>query len=180
MSELRTDIPTHDGSGLAMRLPQVSVDEITGLLKILARVAFAQRISLAGLADTVRYDQDRLLNLLGLLGILGFAEVSGGAVRLTRTGRLYARASDHERKTVFAGQLARRIPLAAYVRDVLEADPAHHLALSTMLIDLQQRFALADAGAAMRTVIAWARYAGLFFYDEVSGLLWLEQSDACP
>src|SRR5260221_2833308 len=162
MSDLRTDLPPHDGSGLAMRLPQGSIDEIPGLLKILARVAFAQRVSLADLSDTVRYDQEKLLNLLKRLGILGFAEVSVGAVRLTRAGRLYARASDHERRTVFAGQLAQRIPLAAYVRDVLEAHPAHRLALTTMLVDLQQRFALADAGAAMRTVIAWARYAGFF------------------
>jgi NitT/TauT family transport system ATP-binding protein len=176
MSELGTDIPTHDVSGLAMRLPQGSIDEIIGLLKILARLAFAQRLSLADLSDTVRYDQERLLSVLELLGILGFAEVSGGAVRLTRAGRLYARASDHERKTVFAGQLAQRIPLAAYVRDVLEAHPAHRLALCTMLVDLQQRFAIADADVAMRTVIAWARYAGFFFYDELSGLLSLEQS----
>jgi NitT/TauT family transport system ATP-binding protein len=176
MSDLRTNIPPHDGPGLAMRLPQGSIDEIIGLLKILTRVAFAQRVNLADLSDTVRYDQEKLLSLLELLGILGFAEVSGGVVRLTRAGRLYARASDHERKTVFAGQLAQRIPLAAYVRDVLEADPAHRLALSAMLVNLQQRFAIVDAGAAMRTVIAWARYAGFFFYDDLSGLLSLEQS----
>jgi NitT/TauT family transport system ATP-binding protein len=176
MTDLRTDLPTQDGSELAMRLPQGSIDEIIGLLKILARLASAQRVSLADLSDTVRYDQERLLSLLELLGILGFAEVSGGAVRLTRAGRFYARASDHERKTVFAGQLGQRVPLAAYVRDALAAHPAHRIALSTMLVDVQQRFAIADADVAMRTVIAWARYAGFFFYDELSGLLSLEQS----
>lgn len=152
-------------------LPSATPDEIVGLLRIVARVSRGGRIGIAELADAVWYDDERLLSLLELLRILGFAELAQGALKLSLVGRRHVRAGERERKAIFANQLVRRLPLAARLVQELGSDPRWHPTTSEILEALRGADSADDLAPALRQVIAWGRYAGLFAFDETTGRL---------
>lgn len=154
--------------------PLATPDEIVGLLRIVARISGGRRIGVAELADALSYDHEKLLSLLELLRILGFGELAGGTVKLSLMGRRYARARDRERKVIFGDQLMRRLPLIVHLMRELEARPERPPTLGEILADLPLAWPAEDLVAALRQVIAWGRYAGLFDFDEETGRLSLK------
>lgn len=157
--------------GVLLDFPEASVDEIVGLLKILVRLSYGRRIALSELADAIAYDDERLLALLQLLETLGFSVMSDGWVKLTRVGRTYATSADQVRRLIFADQLAKRIPIMAYVRGLVERHPGGSITLAELQAHLQERCLEVDIAPTLRRVIAWARYAGLFYFDPRTGLV---------
>jgi NitT/TauT family transport system ATP-binding protein len=166
-----SELKRSDRQELSLDLPEASTDEIVGLLKVLVRLSYGRRIGLSELAEAITYDDERLLVLLQLLDMLDFSVMSNGWVKLTRVGRTYATSADHARRVIFANQLAKRIPVMAYVRGLLEGHSAGAVALDELRADLQARYPDADIAPTLRRVIAWARYAGLFYFDQRTGLV---------
>ena len=66
------------------------------------------------------------------------------------------------------------MPLAAHIRRVLE-ERANHVAPKSRFFDeLEDHMSTEDAEETLRAVIAWARYAEAFAYDDDSQTFSLE------
>ncbi|WP_414041765.1 nitrate/sulfonate/bicarbonate ABC transporter ATP-binding protein [Acidithiobacillus sp. M4-SHS-6] len=174
---LRADEQLREGVGVAYHLPAVSVNRLAGLLEALAAleaVAGSPRISLPELAEDMHFSVDDLFPLLEALVLLGFAQVGEGQVELTASGRDFVNADVQERKALFARHLLERVPLAAYIRTILDERPRHVAPIERFLGELEDHLSEEDARRVLETAIFWGRYAEIFAYDDNARVLSLE------
>jgi len=179
---LLTTVPGRDGRrgakaepiGLGHRLPEASVQQISGLLERLVDEPYFGRADLPHLADEEHLDMDELFPLLELLHLLGFAHVSGGDIELTPTGRSYAEADMEGRKRIFADAVLKHVPLAAHIRRVLDERPGHRAPAARFLRELEDHLSEEEARRVLDTVINWGRHAEIFAYDDDEEVLNLE------
>jgi NitT/TauT family transport system ATP-binding protein len=160
--------------GIAYRLPEAPVQQLSGLLEALLEAPYHGRADLPHLADTVGLDSDDLLPLLEALQILGFAHVGGGDIELTQAGRVYAETDLQHRKTMFGEQLMRHVPLAAHIRRVLDDRPGHRAPRTRFQRELEDHLDEEEADQLLETIVNWGRHAELFAYDYDSEVLSLE------
>ncbi len=137
--------------GLALPMPRASVNQIAGLLETLSAPPYTGHAELSALARTLVLEVDDLFPIAEALHILGFAELTGGALKLTAAGRVFAQSDTEARKRLLREHLLRFVPLASHIHRVLEEREDH----------LTRREAERTLGAA----IGWGRYAELFGYD---------------
>jgi len=163
--------------GLYYRLPEAPVQQLSGLVDALMEDRFKGRADLPVLADYASLSTDDLIPLIETLQLLGFANVAGGDIELTGTGRAYSEADLQERKRIFADALVRHIPLAAHIRKVLEERPGRRAPETRFLTELEDHLSDEDAESVMETVINWGRHAELFAYDYDSEVFRLEEPD---
>jgi len=97
--------------------------------------------------------------------MLGFAELREGSLRLTAAGRALAGASIQSRSRLFAEHLLRSVPLAAYIRRVLEDRPSHQAPRSRFLEELEDHLSRVEAEHTLTAVTEWGRYGEVFAYD---------------
>lgn len=180
MMAARFDLTSREGSRLPAAHPELSVDELVGLLRTLGRLRFGRGASIASLADAVAVDDDRLLVLLESLGLLGLAEIADGRARVTVMGRRFLQAHDDERKRLFAERLQSRVALVHYVLIELQSQPEHQLPHAALARVLRDQFLIENPEMVLRQLLAWARYAGLFTYAESTGLISLMQASGGP
>ncbi|MGO9513459.1 MAG: nitrate/sulfonate/bicarbonate ABC transporter ATP-binding protein [Steroidobacteraceae bacterium] len=151
--------------GLALPLPRASVNKISGLLETMAAPPYAGHAELSQLARTLALEVDDLFPIADALHILGFAELTGGALKLTAAGRVFAQSATDERKRLMKEHLLRYVPLASHIHRVLEEREEHwapHLRFKT---ELEDHLTRQEAERTLGAVIGWARYAELFGYD---------------
>src|SRR5689334_24457470 len=110
---------------IGFRLPDASVQQLSGLIENLTEAPYHGRADLPHLADEENLVMDELFPLIETLQLLGFAHVSGGDIELTALGRAHAEADMLARKQIFAEALLKHVPLAAHIRRVLEIGRAH-------------------------------------------------------
>ena len=163
--------------GLYYRLPDAPVQQLSGLVDALMEERFKGRADLPVLADYASLTTDDLIPLIETLQLLGLANVAGGDIELTTTGRAYSEADLQERKRIFADALIRHIPLAAHIRKVLEERPGRRAPETRFLTELEDHLSDEDAESVMETVINWGRHAELFAYDYDSEVFRLEEPD---
>jgi NitT/TauT family transport system ATP-binding protein len=159
---------------VAHRLPDAPVQQLIGLVEVVAEPPYNGHADLPHLADELSLDTDDLFPLLEMAQILGFAHVAGGDIELTPAGQRYARADMLERKHVFADQLMSHVGLAAHIRKVLDERPNHRAPASRFQRELEDHQSEEEAERVMETVINWARHAELFAYDIESETLSLD------
>lgn len=152
--------------GMAMRLPDVSSHQIDELIDALATPANEGRAELAQIAGTLMLRLNELFPIAAALHILEFAELQGGAIKLTAAGRVFAQSNDDERKRLFREHLQRFVPLATRIREVLDEREGHRAPRARFALELQDHLNQTNAEATLRTAIDWGRYAGLFTYDD--------------
>jgi NitT/TauT family transport system ATP-binding protein len=174
----RTPTPLQIGTGPATTmntvLPRVSANLLSGLVETLAAAPFNGKADLPVLADELHMDSDELFPVAESLQMLRFAEVEGGDIKLTDTGRQFAELGTDDRKKLFQRQLLSYVPLAAHIRHVLQ-ERANHVAPKSRFIDeLEDHMTSEDAELTLRAVIAWGRYAEVFAYDDDSSTFSLE------
>jgi len=160
--------------GIAYRLPQAAVQQLSGLIDTLVEPPYHGRADLPHLADSVGLETDDLLPLLEALQILGFAQVGGGDIEVTPAGRAYAEADIQRRKVIFGEHLVRYIPLAAHIRRVLDERPGHRAPKARFLRELEDHLDEEEADELLETIINWGRHAELFAYDYDTEVLSLE------
>lgn len=158
--------------GLGYRLPDVEPSELSGLIENMT--TFNERIDLPELADELSMNIDDLFPLLETLELLGFAKVSDGDIQLYALGRQFAEADLQARKKIFAGLLLEKIPLARYIRRVLDEKVGHKVSEERFLSKLEDYLSEKEAERVLRTMIDWGRYAEIFAYDFNTGNLSLE------
>lgn len=158
--------------GLGYRLPDVEPSELTGLLETMT--SFEERIDLPELADELMMNIDDLFPILETLELLGFAKVSAGDIQLSDLGKQFSEADLQERKQLFAQRLLEKVPLARYIRRILDEKPGHRVSEERFLSKLEDYLSDKEADRVLRTMIDWGRYAELFAYDFNTGILSLE------
>jgi NitT/TauT family transport system ATP-binding protein len=165
---------------LAIQNVRVSPDELAGLSQTLAHISCEGHTELRGLAEKIGFDDERLLALLKVLCMLGFTELTGSTVALTSVGLNYARTTARKRRPIFAERLAAGIPWVDLIRRKVAADPDKKVRLAEIATELRDQYPAAVVERGLRRVIDWARYAGLFFYDDRTGVISLERAGRIP
>ncbi|KTD11996.1 ABC transporter ATP binding protein [Legionella gratiana] len=158
--------------GLGYRLPDVEPSELTGLIETMT--SFEERIDLPELADELMMNIDDLFPILETLEILGFAQVSAGDIQLSDLGKQFSEADLQERKQLFAQRLLEKVPLARYIRRILDEKVGHRVSEERFLSKLEDYLSEKEAERVLRTMIDWGRYAEIFAYDFNTGILSLE------
>jgi len=160
---------------IGYRLPDVQISEITGLLDMLHKPEYRdKKIDLPIIADELNMDIDDLFPITESLEILRFAQVSKGDIELNTAGKTFANADILERKKIFAQHLLNYIPLARYIRRILDERPEHHVAEERFLTELEDYLSEDAARDVLKVIIDWGRYAEIFAYDYNTGQLSLE------
>jgi NitT/TauT family transport system ATP-binding protein len=179
---LLTTVPGRDGRrgakpepvGIGYRLPDASVQQLSGLIERLTEPTYGGRADLPLLADEENLVMDELFPLIETLQLLGFAQVSGGDIELTAAGRAYAEQDMLTRKQMFADAVLKHVPLAAHIRRVLDERPGHRAPAARFLRELEDHLSEEEAERVLDTVINWGRHAEIFAYDYDSEVLNLE------
>src|SRR5271154_6051090 len=146
-------------------LPRVSANLLAGLLETLA-AEYNGKADLPVFADEQHLEGDELFPVADALQMLHLAEIEGGDIKLTDTGKQFVDAATDDRKKIFQRQLLAYVPLAAHVRRVLQ-DRANHVAPKSRFFDeLEDHMSAGDAESTLRSITAWGRYAEAFAYDD--------------
>jgi NitT/TauT family transport system ATP-binding protein len=155
-------------------LPRVSANILAGLIETLAAAPYNGRADLPVLADELHLEVDDLFPVADALQLLRLAEIEGGDIKLTDTGKQFAEMGTDDRKRLFQRQLLTYVPLAEHIRHVLQ-ERANHMAPKSRFFDeLEDHMSTEDAELTLRAVIGWGRYAEVFAYDDDSGTFSLE------
>jgi len=158
--------------GLGYRLPDVEPSELSGLIETMT--SLKEVIDLPELADELMMNVDDLFPILETLEVLGFAKITGGDVHLSALGKEFSDADLQTRKLLFAQQLLEKIPLARYIRRILDEKTSHRISEERFLTKLEDYLSENEAGRVLKTMIDWGRYAEIFAYDFKTGFLSLE------
>jgi len=156
--------------GLAQALPPASVNQISGLIETLAAAPHAGHAELGEIAGSLTFEVDDLFPIAEALHILEFAELGEGRLKLTASGRVFARSGTQDRKRLFNEHLLKFVPLAAHIRRVLDEREGHHAPRVRFESELEDHLIRRDAERTLRTIIGWGRYAELFEYDDKARL----------
>jgi len=151
--------------GLALPLPRASVNQIAGLLETLSAPPYTGHAELSALARTLVLEVDDLFPIAEALHILGFAELTGGALKLTAAGRVFAQSDTEARKRLLREHLLRFVPLASHIHRVLEEREEHWAPHLRFKAELEDHLTRREAERALGAAIGWGRYAELFGYD---------------
>jgi NitT/TauT family transport system ATP-binding protein len=155
-------------------LPRVSANLLAGLVETLAAAPYNGRADLPVLADELHLEIDDLFPVADASQLLRLAEIEGGDIRLTDTGKQFAEMATDDRKRQFQRQLLSYVPLAAHIRYVLQERANHTAPKSRFFDELEDHMSAEDAELTLRAVIGWGRYAEVFAYDDDSGTFSLE------
>ena len=155
-------------------LPRVSANLLAGLVETLAGPPYNGRADLPVLADELHLEVDDLFPVADASQLLRLAEIEGGDIKLTETGKQFAEMGTDDRKRLFQRQLLSYVPLAAHIRHVLQERANHTAPKSRFFDELEDHMSTEDAELTLRAVIGWGRYAEVFAYDDDSGTFSLE------
>jgi len=152
-------------ASLTSWLPVIGAPRIVGLTETLAEPPFDGSAELSALAAHLHLNVAGLFLVAEVAQMLGFAELREGTLHLTAAGRALAGSGIQNRSGLFAAHLLRTVPLAAYIRRVLEERPSHQAPRSRFLEELEDHLGTNDAEHTLTAVTGWGRYAEVFFYD---------------
>ena len=157
---------------LGYRLPDVEPYELAGLIETMT--SFEDNIDLPELADELTMNIDDLCPILETLEILGFAKILDGDIQLSELGKQFSAADLQARKQLFARRLLEKVPLARYIRRILDEKVGHRVSEERFLSKLEDFLSEKEADRVLHTMIDWGRYAEIFAYDFNTGMLSLE------
>ena len=155
-------------------LPRVSANLFSGLIEALAAAPYNGKADLPVLADELHMEGDELFPVAEAMQMFHFAEVEGGDIKLSDSGKQFAEFGTDDRKKLFQRQLLQYIPLAAHIRRVLQERANHVAPKSRFLDELEDHMSTEDAEHTLRAVTAWGRFAEAFAYDDDTGAFSLE------
>jgi NitT/TauT family transport system ATP-binding protein len=162
------------GTGIAMALPRVSTNLMSGLIETVAAEPYRGQADLPPLAAHLHLDIDDLFPVAETLQLLRFADLEGGDIKLTAPGLRFFDSDVDERKKLFEQHLATYVPLAAHIRRVLDERPTHRAPARRFRDELEDHMSEDYADTTIKAVTNWARYAEYFAYDENVDLFTLE------
>ncbi|HWU25711.1 MAG TPA: nitrate/sulfonate/bicarbonate ABC transporter ATP-binding protein [Rhizomicrobium sp.] len=159
---------------LGSPLPDVSTNEIAGLIETVAREPFSGKADLPVISQELQMGDEELFPIIEVVQHLGFADLAGGDILLTPIARTFAEADVQARKRIFTQQLTAYVPLAAHIKRVLDERPGHRAPRIRFEEELEDYLSDSYAEETLDRVINWARYAEIFAYDDESQMFSLE------
>ena len=162
------------GYQLGSPLPDVSTNEIAGLIENVAREPFSGKADLPVISQELQMGDEELFPIIEVVQHLGFADIASGDILLTPIARTFAEADVQARKKIFAQQLLANVPLAAHIKRVLDERPGHRAPRVRFEEELEDYLTDSYAEETLDRVINWGRYAELFAYDDESETFSLE------
>jgi NitT/TauT family transport system ATP-binding protein len=164
-------------SPFAQPLPHVRPGGISGMLQLVAEHG-EQSEDVAHLSDRLSITADDLLALLEAAVVLKFAEITEGDVTLTTTGRAFAASSIQSSKEIFREQLLECVRLFDSIVRTLEGKKDGTMRVEFFLDLWDEYFPAEEAQRQFETAVDWGRFAELFEYDSLEGVLRLHDSAA--
>jgi NitT/TauT family transport system ATP-binding protein len=161
--------------GLTRGLPEINIDDLSGLLEQLADKP-GNRIDVYRLVDDLGIDSDHLLRLTEAAELLGFALIEKGDIMLTTLGETFADARILARKEIFATRV-RRVPLFRWLISMLQASEKQRMRWQVVRTALELEFPPEEIERQLRIMIDWGRYAEVLVYDDDEEAFSLESSD---
>jgi NitT/TauT family transport system ATP-binding protein len=163
---------------LHVPIAPVAIGSMVGLIEALADEsagdgAASGRADLPFLASRAQMELDDLFPLVEGLQLLGLAELEDGDIFLTDEARRFAESTFDERKTILRHALLNRIPLIRSICSTLDERHRHSIDAGRFREELTESMSPAYAQQTLQTLIAWARYAELFDFNEDSDQLFL-------
>jgi NitT/TauT family transport system ATP-binding protein len=162
---------------MGMILPDLPVGELAGLIEGIAAQPYNGHADLPDITADLQMEIDELFPVTETLQLLRLAEVEGGDIKLTETGKRFANAEADERKRIFARLLIRYVPFVAHLRRVLDERENHTAPKSRFLDELEDHMTPDAAEQTLRAVVNWSRYAELFAYDDDTGMFSMENPE---
>ena len=158
---------------LGYRLPDTDIGLIEGVLDLVGDAPFHGRADLPKLSEETELPDEKLFPAFESLGLLGLAYVEKGDLLLTPLGLRYANAEQAERQEIFGQQLLARVPLAAHIKRLLDAEPNGALTEKPVLDLLEEYLKEDEAKRVLEVAIEWGRYGEVYEYDFHTGRLML-------
>lgn len=162
------------GTGIATMLPRVSANLLAGLIEAVAGAPYNGKADLPVIASSLQMEVDDLFPVAEVLQLLRFADLEGGDLRLTDAGKQFAEGGVDDRKKLFQRQFLTYVPLAAHIRRILQERANHTAPKSRFLDELEDHMTADAAEDTLRALVAWARFAEAFAYDDASETFSLE------
>jgi NitT/TauT family transport system ATP-binding protein len=162
------------GYQLGSPLPDVSTNEIAGLIETIAQAPFNGKADLPVISQELQMGDEEMFPIIEVVQHLGFADLAGGDILLTPVARAFADADTETRKRLFAQQVLSTVPLAAHIKRVLDERPNHRAPRIRFEEELEDYLSDSYAEETIDRVINWGRYAELFAYDDESQAFSLE------
>jgi NitT/TauT family transport system ATP-binding protein len=156
-------------------LPHVRPGGISGMLQLLAEHG-AQAEDIAHLSERLSITADDLLALLEAAVLLEFAEITDGDVTLTATGAAFAESTIQRGKEIFRKQLLECVRLFDSIVRTLKGKRDGTMRIDFFLDLWDEYFPAAEAQRQFETAVDWGRFAELFEYDSLDGVLRLDES----
>ncbi len=148
-------------------LPTAGINQVFGLLDLVR--AYNGRTDVAKLNIDLRVDIDELLPIIDTAEYLGLVAVQQGDIALTELGRKALGARMNERKKILRDKLQPLEPFVDVAKLLSEKKELSRIDLGRFV---NQKFAfLSDLQRAVRLIISWGVFTGLFQYDGESGRL---------
>ncbi|MCS6897447.1 MAG: efflux RND transporter permease subunit, partial [Nitrospira sp.] len=146
-------------------LPDVSVSDIVGLLDYLTK--HDGEAEVYQIADQTNRELARVIAVVQAAEMLGFIETPGPMVVLTPSGRAFVAAGPDDRAKQWREQLLR-LHLFRDIYQVLQRQPGHVIDRDFVLETIVTRMPYENYERVFNTFVRWARFGGLFIYDEAT------------
>ena len=160
-------------SGLTRKLPNIPIANISGVLENLIELP-NRKSDIYKLADELRLNADKFLNITEAAELLGFVHITAGDISLTPLGETFAEASITARKEIFSSRV-KRIPIFNWLKNLLKQSDEHKMGIDVLQAALELEFTPADADQQIYILINWGRYAEIFVYDDQKEIIYLEE-----
>jgi cobalt-zinc-cadmium resistance protein CzcA len=151
--------------GLVEPLPDVSAVEIIELIEYLHGRGGQEDI--VRIADDTGREFARVVYTVKAAEMLGVAETPLNMVLLTDEGKRFVEATPDERKTLWRERLLK-LRLFREVYELLQRQPDHAVDSDFVLETIVMSMPRENYERVFQTFIRWARFGGLFVYDETT------------
>ena len=144
-------------------LPDVTASEIVALLQFVHRVG--GQVAIFTIAEQTNRDFARVITVVKASEMLNLVETPGHIVALTAKGRQFIEATPEARRVLWREQLLT-LGLFREIYDLLQREADHAIDRDFVLETIVTRMPYENYEKIFNTFIRWARFGGLFSYNE--------------
>jgi cobalt-zinc-cadmium resistance protein CzcA len=146
-------------------LPDVTSSEIVALLQLVH--GRGGQVAIFTIAEETNREFARVITVVKASEMLGFVDTPGHIVALTAKGRQLVEAPPEARRVLWREQLLT-LGLFREIYDLLQREPDHAIDRDFVLETIVTRMPYENYEKVFNTFIRWARFGGLFTYNETA------------
>lgn len=127
------------------------------------------KVSIQEMSDILKLSHDQLSIFINSLSLLNFIKVVDQDIDLTSSGQIFAESDSNVRKAIFREHLVHNVRFIRQTYRKLQDSKTGCISKESLLKILMKKFPATRAQKIFSATISWARYAGLFSYNHISG-----------